>query len=139
MLDHSRDELAVLNHRLELLRDGLLLKDAVLLALDRQRDVERRAFRRDDLALERVLREVHLAAVVAVEQDGRDLAEDLDRERRRVRHREGGDCAIEQDGRLGAVDCERRANGQNSVLFVSNGCALGSALPREMALTLPLI
>jgi hypothetical protein len=75
------DESAVLDYGPEHFGNGFLLKDAFLLALDRQTDVDCAALRREYLHSETVLRQIDLTRVCGIELDCRDRAGDLDCER----------------------------------------------------------
>lgn len=78
VLHHRRDQLPTNHHSLQLLRHGLLLEHPLLLPLHRQTDINRATFRRHNLCVQALAREVHLDAVGTVDEEGRDATEDLD-------------------------------------------------------------
>lgn len=104
VLHNRSDQLATLHDRLQLLGHGLLLKDALLLSLNGQTDVDGTSFGGDDLDVERFLGEVDLPAVGAVDEDRGHFAEDLDGEGGGGGNGQGGDGRVEEKGDLGAVD-----------------------------------
>lgn len=104
MFHRSRDKFPVDDSRLKHLRDRLLRKHAVLLALYRKVDVDAAAFRRCDLHVQAILRQEDMARVRRVQLDRRRNAGDLELERRRVGDCDGGDDGLDEDARLRAVD-----------------------------------
>lgn len=104
VFDRRRDELAVLNRRLEHLWDRRLGEDALLLAFDGQVHVDAAALRGRDLDAEAVLREENVPRVGRVELDRRRSAGDLQREGWGAGDGDGGDDVLDEYARLGAVD-----------------------------------
>jgi len=87
-----------------LFRNRLLL--VITLFSSGQANIDRTRFAGDDLdRIDTLLGQVDLTRVGVVDLDGRDLAQDLDRERRGRSDAQPGDDGSEQDRGLGAVDC----------------------------------
>lgn len=80
MLNGGRHKFAILDHRLQHLRHRLLFKDTVLLAIDRQANVDGAALSRCDFSAEAVLGEVDLARVSGIDLDHGCGAGDLEGE-----------------------------------------------------------
>lgn len=105
MLNDSSDELPTLDDRLHLFWYCLLHKDPFFLSFDWETNVDGTGLGSHDLDVERVFREVNLTTVRTIDQDGRNLAEDLNNEGCRRGDGEGRDGRVDQEGRLGAIHC----------------------------------
>lgn len=104
MFDDARNELAVLDDRLDLFRYRLFFENALFFALDGQADVERARFGRNDFDRQRIFRQVNLSTVRAVDLERRYGTYDLDRERGRSRNGEGRNERIDEQRQLATVD-----------------------------------
>jgi hypothetical protein len=104
MFNDRCDDLATFDDRLHLLRNRLLL--VIALFGSGQANVDRACLAGNDLdRVDTFLGEVNLTRISVVDLDGRDLTQDLDRERRGRGDAQPGDDGSEQDRGLRAVDC----------------------------------